>query len=69
MTTRFRALVALAALLGVGAAHLSRADAAEGKWYQCWHEVGVDPPNSCPYCEDACSNGPCCIIDSEAQAE
>jgi hypothetical protein len=67
MTTRFRALVALAALLGVGAAHISRADAAEeGKWYQCWHEPGLDPPNTCKICEDACAGGPCCIIDSEA---
>lgn len=54
MTNRFRALVALAALLGVGAAHTPRADAAAGQLYQCWYRVGIDSPGDCYVCSGEC---------------
>ena len=54
MTMKFRALLALAALVGLGAAATPGANAAEGYMYQCWYRVGVDSPNTCYVCSGPC---------------
>lgn len=67
MTVKFRALLALAALLGVSAAHIPRASAASNFFHQCWYRPGIDSPSDCYICAEECL-GPeyiCCIFSVE----
>jgi hypothetical protein len=70
VTTKFRALLALAALLGMSAGYTPRASAASDFVLQCWYQPGVDSPEDCTWCNYACM-GPeyvCCDPDG-ADAE
>ncbi len=71
MSPRFRALLVLAALVGVGSAQVPRANAVPpGGDQQCWYEVGVDPEYACHYCFDECmGTGYVCCIGSAQGAE
>lgn len=67
MTAKFRALLALAALVGLGAAYTPGANAAEGSLYTCWYRVGIDSPADCYVCTEGClgANYVCCGPGSE----
>jgi hypothetical protein len=56
MTIKFRALIALTAMLGFAGAQAPRVTAAEaeGENIQCWYRVGIDTPNTCWDCFDGC---------------
>jgi hypothetical protein len=68
MTNKFRALIALAALLGLASAHIPRVTAAEaGTNIQCWYRVGIDSENTCWDCFDDCMGAGyiCCMGAAE----
>jgi hypothetical protein len=66
--TKFRALIALFALFGFTAAQAPRITAAEAANTQCWYRVGIDSPNTCYECHDACmgSGYVCCMGGGES---
>jgi hypothetical protein len=66
--TKFRALIALSAMMGLAAAQAprARADLLQEEEFgnvQCWYRVGIDSPQTCYECHDKCMGGGyvCCM--------